>query len=133
MSDFVYPPSWSRLRQIPSARTELLLHVNDVLSWNEPSSRIKTGGADGLVSFIYDEYRLDDDPGRLVGELLFEDELTPMQEFVRAFDTFLNRYQASDPHLAKLHTADLPSSVVDSATHLYSVLKTHGVPRLAQD
>ena len=128
MGEFVYPNAWWELSQVPSARSELLSFVRDVVQWNDDDSHVKKNGADDLLGFLYDYYCVNEGSNHLVGQLIFPDELNEFEGFIEAFDKFLSEWRKRGKDMARLHEADMPHQVIKSANTLLHKLEERGIP-----
>jgi hypothetical protein len=133
VGNFIYPPSWHNLKQVPSARSELIDYVNDVANWNNDASNIKCGGADDLVDFLYNVYNMDEGCLHLIGETIFNDEVSHLEYFIRLFDDFIEEWQRAYGNLNSLHEAVLPEGTIEAARALHEKLKERGLPEWTED
>jgi hypothetical protein len=90
-------------------------------------------GADTVVGFLFDIHNMGEDVKHLTGELIFSDEVEPLERFIQLFDNFLNEWQDTHGTLNTLHEAILPNAVVEAAREFHEKLKERGLPQWIED
>lgn len=127
MTEFIYPESWNRLNQAPSARAELISFIRDIVEWNDDLSYVKKNGADDLIGFFYDVYRIDKGASQWVGKLIFPDEVSHIDAFIDELSRFIRAWEATT-NLSRIHQATMPQNVIDRARKVVRKLEEQGVP-----
>ena len=133
MSHFKYPQSWYALEQVPSARWELINIAESVGRWNEDGSPVRETGSDSIVDFLFNVYNLDEGVERVVGGLIFSDELADLSRFTNLFRWFVDEWHDSHGDINTLREAVLLSEITDAARTLYVKLKERGLPEVVDD
>ncbi|HYJ28880.1 MAG TPA: hypothetical protein VEW25_00890 [Allosphingosinicella sp.] len=128
MTRLVYPNIWYDLQDSPSARAELLDYVSHVVCWNDRGSPIRSSGADNLLGFVLDDYRMDEQIDELVGKIVFSDEAAALADFVKELRNFIDEVRTVDTRLSRIHECVAPDALVLSARRLLQRLNERGRP-----
>lgn len=127
------PPEWKGLTAT-GTRFDLLWHLWDFVQWHNPDvpTSVRNDWAEYL-HFFFDHFMFKDDPGSMVGQSLFEDELPYVRRFIEAFDPFAHSVPR-DLYFGKLEPGmiELPPIVVQRAQELYDKLLEKGDPEVGR-
>ena len=129
--EYVYPPRWLELSQVPSARFELLEYVKDIENWNQGDSDVRIMGAIDLIGFLFDDYDIRRGANSLVGVLLFPEEEEDANNFISALTEFVDKWTKDGKAVSEIHHAYIPEHIISTARRFYQTLIKNGEPKLA--
>lgn len=134
MGHFLYPSSWQQLGQVPSSRSDLIYSVKDLIQWNDTNGEIKKVGAESTIDFLFNVYNMHEGVDKLSGELVFSDEIKPLEHLIGLFYEFLEgEWEKERVNQEALYDVILPDPVVKAARALYEKLKERCLPEWVEN
>ncbi|MEO9599655.1 hypothetical protein [Parasphingorhabdus sp.] len=124
----IYPRRWDQLSQAPSARAELILAVQSLISWESLGKGERYNALDGSVNLFLDIYHLDRETSVSVGVIIFENEVTFAHNFAEMLSRWIETHRDSDNTLHFERIQDIPIELKNAAKELMIQLETNGIP-----